>query len=224
MNTDLLLRAAGRACLAVLLASLALPVLAQQSPLAERVAALKVTVAASKVALRQYEWVETTVVTLKGKEASRKQERCSYGADGKVTKVLLTPPPEKPLKESRSDYIKKAIGLMRVYFPLDDERMWATKRAGDVSLQLVQPDKCVRLTFNNYLKSGDRLSVDVDPVNNRPLGANVSTYQDSEKDVVTLAVKFSTLNEGAFCISDMTLDAVKQKLKVTVENSGYRKL
>src|SRR6476659_514418 len=38
---------------------------------------------------RQYEWIETTVISLKGEEKARTQKRCYYGADGKVQKVSM---------------------------------------------------------------------------------------------------------------------------------------
>ena len=41
---------------------------AQEPSVPERVAALKATIAASQVILKQYEWIETTVVSLKGDE------------------------------------------------------------------------------------------------------------------------------------------------------------
>src|SRR5436309_2104233 len=92
-----------------------------QQPVAERVATLKASLAASQAVLKQYEWIETTVVSLKGEEKSRTQNRCYYGADGGVTKVALTaPPPEKKKrglrgkiaaskKEELTDYMKQAV-------------------------------------------------------------------------------------------------------------------
>ena len=68
-------------------------VLAQQPTAQERVAALKASLAASQAILKQYEWVETTVVSLKGEEKSRLLNRCYHGADGKVQKVPVTTPP-----------------------------------------------------------------------------------------------------------------------------------
>jgi hypothetical protein len=53
----------------------------------ERVAALKQSLQHSQAQLRKYEWVETTIVSLKGDEKSRKQNRCYYGVDGKLQKV-----------------------------------------------------------------------------------------------------------------------------------------
>src|SRR5262245_39018523 len=84
-------------CVALLLVKLALPSFAQQMSPAERAAVLKATMAASQAVLRQYEWIETTVVSLKGEEKSRKQQRCYYGADGGLQKVQVgdTPAAEK---------------------------------------------------------------------------------------------------------------------------------
>ena len=50
----------------------------------ERVAAIKTSFAQSQAKLREYEWIETTVVSLKGEEKSRTQKRCYYGAEGQV--------------------------------------------------------------------------------------------------------------------------------------------
>ncbi len=221
--------------LGLLITGAALPSFAQQPTVAERTMMLKATLAASQTVLRQSEWVETTVISLKGEEKSRKQEQCYYGADGTVQKVVLNqtaPAPKKRglrgriaehKKEELTDYMKEAVSLVRQYIPTDPNRIQMAKDAGRVSLQITQPGRRARLTFSDYLKSGDSLSLDVDLTNNRPLAANVKSYLDSAKEPVTLAVTFSTLNEGTTYASDMVLDAPGKKLKVNVQNSGYRK-
>ena len=84
-----------------ILASLpAARVVAQAPPTPDQmVATLKQNLAESQKRLRQYEWVETTTISLKGEEKSRKQQRVYYGADGTLTKVPMgsapaAPPPE----------------------------------------------------------------------------------------------------------------------------------
>ena len=67
---------------------------AQTPSVPERIAALKTAMETSKASLKQYEWIETTVVSLNGDEKSRKQERCFYGAEGGLTKVELNESPE----------------------------------------------------------------------------------------------------------------------------------
>src|SRR6476620_5089751 len=73
-----------------LLVSLIVPqgLFAQQ----DKVAALKQSLASNATLQKQYRWVETTVISLKGEEKSRIQKQCFYGPDGKVQKQQLTAP------------------------------------------------------------------------------------------------------------------------------------
>jgi hypothetical protein len=61
--------------------------LAQSPEIQQRVAALKESAAKDQQSIRQYEWIETTVISLKGEEKSRQQKRCYYGAEGSLQKV-----------------------------------------------------------------------------------------------------------------------------------------
>jgi len=236
MNHNKTMKSIKQTCLTLLLAALALPGLAQQPTAAERAALLKATLAASQAVLRQYEWIETTVVSLKGEEKSRKQERCYHGADGGVMKVEVTstPPPEKKRglrgkiteskKEEMTDYMKSAVALVKNYVPPNPAKIQAAKDAGKVSLDLLEPGKRARLNFRDYAKPGDNLGVEVDLVNNRPLGVKVATYLEDAKDAVTLDVRMGQLNDGTTYPSDVTLDAKAKKLTVAVKHSGYRKM
>jgi hypothetical protein len=61
----------------------------QGSPAVEqRVAALKQSIAESQARLRKYEWIETTIISLKGEEKDRKEQRCYYGVV--LTSAVLT--------------------------------------------------------------------------------------------------------------------------------------
>ena len=224
------------ALLSLLIVGFAMPAPAQQPSAAERAAILRVTMAASEAVLRQYEWVQTTVISLKDEEKSRKQERCYYGADGALQKVLLSnspPPKKKPglrgriaenRKEELTDYMKNAVALVRTYVPPRPMKIQAAKDAGNVSIEVLDPGKRARLNFRNYDKPGDNLGVEVDLVSNRSLGVKVSTYLNEPKDKVTLDVRMGQLNDGTTYPSDITLDAQSKNLKVTVQNGGYRKM
>jgi hypothetical protein len=217
----------------VLLFAFANLTLAQQPTVQERVLALKASIAASKAILKRYEWVETTVVSVKGEEKSRQMNSCYYGVDGKEQKIPLTaPPPEERRrgirgriaerkKEELTDYMKEAIALVKQYVPPDAANIQAAKDAGNVSLSPLS-DQRVRLTFTDYIKSGDSLALVVDLANNRPLEAKVSTYLEKEKDAVTLDVTFSTLPDNATYPSTIALEAKAKDLTVSVQNSGYR--
>src|SRR5262249_49937201 len=67
----------------------------------QRVAALKQSMQQSQTRLHQYEWIETTIIKLKGEEKSRKVMRCYYGADGKLTKVPM--PDAAPKAEAKPE-------------------------------------------------------------------------------------------------------------------------
>lgn len=218
---------------AVLLVSGSL-VLAQQPTPQEHVLALKATLAASKAILKQYEWVETTVVSLKGEEKSRQLNKCYYGADGKIQKIpLTTPPPEKKMRglrgriaehkqEEMTDFMKAAVALVKEYVPPEPVLIQKAKDAGKVSASPL-PSQRARLAFTDYIKPGDSLALTVDLARNRPLAATVSTYLDSPEKPVTLDIQFSTLDNNSTYAERIVLDAPDEKLKVTVENSGYRR-
>jgi len=206
------------------------------SPIAQHVVALKASLAASQIVLKQYEWIETTVVSLKGDEKSRKVNRCYYGADGGVAKVpLATPEPEKKKrglrgrivankKEELTDYMQQAVALVKDYVPLNPAMIQAANDAGKASLDILQPGKRVRLNFRDYLKPGDNLAVEIDLTKNRLLGLRVKTYLESEKDAVSLDARMASLNDGTTYSDSLTLNASKKKVQVVVDNSGYRKM
>lgn len=199
----------------------------------ERVAALKATLASSQESLRQYEWIETTVVSLKGEEKSRQQNRCYYGADGKLQKVPVSaaPPPAtkrglrgrivEAKKEELTDTMKQAVALVHQYVPPDPARIEAVKTAGGLTIQPL--GQTARLAFASYLKPGDGLSVEIDLATNRLAGIKVASYLGSPSDAISLDVGMSTLADGASYAATTRLDAPAQKLSVTIENSGYRK-
>jgi hypothetical protein len=200
----------------------------------ERVAALKESLAKSAATLKQYEWIETTAISLNGELKSSKQNRCYYGADGKKQEVPITATPEKEMrgirgkiaadkKDELSDYMKQAVALLKTYVPPDPARLEAAKNAGKVSITPLEPGKRVRLDFKDYQKAGDTLSVEINPVNNTLLGLKVNTWLQDAKDVVSLDVKFGALNDGTSYAETIVLDAPSQKLAVNVGNSGYRK-
>ena len=67
--------------------------------LQQKVAAVKQSVAENQQKLHQYQWTETTQLTLKGDAKPPSQSACKYGPDGKVQKTPLTPPPPPPSGE-----------------------------------------------------------------------------------------------------------------------------
>src|SRR5229473_2019752 len=207
----------------------------QSAEVQQRVAALKQSVAQDQKNIRQYEWIETTVISLKGEEKSRQQKQCYYGAEGSLQKVTVnaSPPPAKKRglrgriienkKEELTDYMKAAVALVKTYVPPNPERIQAVKEAGKASLTLPGAGRGVRVNLSDYAKPGDLLSVEVDPASNRVIGLTVATYLDDAKDAVTLDVRFSSHQDGTGYPATEALVATAKNLSVNVTNSGYRK-
>jgi hypothetical protein len=201
----------------------------------EKLTEVKASLAGSQVLLKQYEWIETTVVSVKDEEKSRTISRCYYGEDGKVQKVpVAIPPPEakKPgirgkiiekKKEEMTEYLTEAVALVKTYVPPDPAKLQAVQAAGKMTIQPLAGGEQVRLTFADYQKKDDSLGLVVDARKNRMSGAQVTTYMDSDKEPVTLDVRFGTLNDTIVYAEKITLEAKGKNLSVAVENSGYRK-
>jgi hypothetical protein len=210
------------------------PAAAQAPTSQDHVAALKASLAESQKLIRQYEWTETTVLMLKGDEKSKTQNRCFYGADGKLQKTPLAPPPAKAkakgLKgrivenktEDISDYMKSAVALVKSYVPPDSARIQAAKDAKRVAV--TPAGSTVQIDIADYEKPGDKLSLKLDTMKNALLGLTVDTWMKDASDKVGLKVDFGSLSDGATYAEEITLSAPSQKLEVKITNSGYKKL
>jgi hypothetical protein len=209
---------------------------------ADAVAALKQSLQQGLAKARQYEWVETTIISLKGEEKARKQNRCYYGADGKVQKVPLDQPAaqEKPQagggrrgggrlkekvvenkKDDMQEYMKSAAALIHSYVPPDPAKIQAAKDAGRVATT-PQTGGAVRVAISQYLQPGDALTIDLDSAAGKLLGLAVNTYLDKKEDTVTLAVKMNTLADGALYAAETKLDAKAKNITVVIQNTGHR--
>ena len=69
---------------------------AQNSELQGKPAAVKQNAAENKQRLQQYQWTETTKITLKGEAKPSSSNLCRYGPDGQVQKTPIGPPPQQP--------------------------------------------------------------------------------------------------------------------------------
>lgn len=210
------------------------PANAQNPEVQQRVATLKQTVAQDQQNLRQYEWIETTVISLKGEEKARQQKQCYYGAEGSLQKVDVSESPQEKKRGLRghivekkkgelTDYMKRAVALVKTYVPPDPAKIQAVKDAGNVSIDMPGGGKGARVNLRNYAKPGDVLSVEIDPASNRLMGLTVASYLDDPQDVVTLDVRFSSLQDGTGYPATEVLVAKAKNLTVNVTNSGYRK-
>lgn len=217
------------------------PISAQQPPdpaagKKDHATAVKESLQTSMAALRQYQWIETTVVSMKGEEKSRTQNNCYYGADGKLQKVPVgAPSPDEGKKrgirgkvaankkEEVSGAAKEAVALVKQYIPPDPAKIEAAKAAGKLSIVPPDAQGNVQIVIKDYLKPGDSLTLAANAATDRIGGVTVATFTDKEKDAVGLKVAFGAFTDGTVYPAKIQLDVASQNLAVAIENSGYKK-
>ena len=211
-----------------------LPAIAQNAEIQEKLAAVKQAAAESKQKIRQYQWIETTQLTLKGDAKPPTKNSCQYGPDGKVQKTPIGPPPQQPSggrakqkliekkKEEMKDYMQDVKAVLGLYVPPDPQKMQADFQAGKVSLNPTAG--AVNLVFADYAQSGDKMTLTFDTAAKKITGLNINTYMGQEKDVVMLKVQMASLPDGTNYESQTVLSATAKQLVVTTTNSDYQKV
>ena len=162
----------------------------------DKVAALKQSLAANAKLQKQYRWVETTVISMKGEEKSRVQKQCFYGPDGKVQKQQLTAPPQQSApggvkgkmaakkKEEITAAMNQAVGPDPASTCRPIRSAFRPRRpAGNLAVVPSGPDS-VRLDLKNYVKSGDTLSLGLDTKRNALQTISVKSYLESQSDAI----------------------------------------
>lgn len=210
------------------------PALPQNPELQEKLAAVKQSMVENKQKLRQYQWIETTQLTLKGDQKPPSQNSSLYGPDGQIQKTPIGPPPEKPSggrvkqrviekkKAEMKDYMQDVKAVLSMYVPPDPQKMQAAYQAGKVSLNPVPG--AVNLVFTDYAQPGDKMTLTFDTAAKKIVSLNINTYMGQEKDAVTLQVQMGSLPDGTNYVQRTVLNATAKQLVVTTTNSNYQKL
>ena len=217
------------------MALLGIPVVTgQDGEMQQKLAEVKKAAAENKQQLLQYEWTETTQLTLKGDDKEPSANRCRYGPDGQVQKTLIGVPPPPPSsgrmkkkiiakkKEEIKDYMSQVKSLLSIYVPPDPQRMEEAYRAGKFALN--PTPGTMNFIFTDYAQAGDKMTISFDTAAKKIMSVDVNTYLDEEKDAVTLHVQMGTIPDGPNYAQRTVLSAAAKKLVVTTTNSNYQKL
>jgi hypothetical protein len=203
--------------------------------LQERLAAAKQAAAKNQQALRAYSWVEKTELSLKGEVKSTKIEQCKYGPDGKVQKTAIVepPPPQKKrgLKgkiianktEEMKEELEAAAALVHQYLPPDPEMMQAVMTAGKASAAQSGAN-VVALTFADYAKPGDALTLTFDRTVKMMQRIEVRTWLNEPSNPVVLSIAMNVLPDGVSHPSTVMFSMPDNKIDVRITKSNYLKL
>jgi hypothetical protein len=204
---------------------------------ADKMAALQQSLAQNQEKLHHYQWTETTQITLKGEPKPPKQFLCQYGPDGQVQKTPIAQEGMQPSQggrfkqrmvkkktEEMQDYMGDVKQLLSVYVPPDPVKLKQAYDAGNASIAKGPMPGTVNLTFHNYDKTGDQLSIIYNTQQKKIAQISVHTYMQQPSEAVTLETHFASLADGTNYAQKTVLGATAKKLVVTTTNSHYQKL
>jgi hypothetical protein len=210
----------------------AVPLIAQNAELQQKLAAVKQSVAENKQRLQKYQWTETTQLTLKGDAKPPSLSLCQYGPGGQVQKTPLSAPPPPPSggrmkqrviankKAEMQDYMGDVKNLLALYVPPDPQKMQQAFAAGKASLN--PGGGMVNLIFKDYALPGDQMTLTFDTATKKVVSLSVQTYLGESKDAVTLQVQMDSLPDGTNYVRQTVLNATAKQLVVTTTNSNYQ--
>jgi hypothetical protein len=181
---------------------------AQSVVLQQRIGAIKQSIAENKERLRQYQWIETTQLTVRGDAKPPSQQLCRYGPDGQVQKT-----PIGPLEEVK--------GLISQYVPPDPQRIETARMAGKVELNPAASS--VNLVIRDYVQTGDQMTLTFD-TDGRVVALSVNSYMGEARDAVTLQVRMASLPDGTNYAQQTVLNAIAKQLQATITNADYQRL
>ena len=204
--------------------------------LQQKLMAMKQAAAANKQRLKQYQWVETSQITLKGEQKPERVYQCSYGPNGQVQKVPMGAQPQQQQQrglrgrvvekktEEMKDYMQQVQSLLSLYVPPNAELMQQAFQKKNVSLDKNMGASGVQLVFSNYAKQGDQMTVGFNTATKKITTINVNTYMDDPKDAVTLSVQMASLPDGTNYAQQTVLNATAKQMQVTTTSTNFAKL
>jgi hypothetical protein len=205
--------------------------------LQQKVMALKQAAAENKQKLHQYQWIETSQITLKGEAKPERVYQCSYGPDGQVQKIPMGAQPQQQQQggrlrqrivekktEEMKDYMQQVQSLLSLYVPPNPNLIQQAIQKKNVSLDKNMGASGVDVVFRDYAKPGDQMTIGFNPTTHKITNINVNTYMDEPKDAVTLAVEMASLPDGTNYARQTMLNATAKQIQVTTTSSNYSKI
>ena len=218
----------------------ALPLLAQNPELQQKVEQIKQAAAMNKQMLAQYTWNETVTISLKGEEKKQEHFQVQLGPDGKPQKTSLDAPAsdgsgkrEGRLKkhivekktEEYKDYADSIKDLIQQYVPPEKDMLAQAYQKGNI---LVGPVADVpgqyRLVISNYIKQGDNMTLIADQAQKDLVSLTISTYLSDPSDAVKVTVTFVREPNGPNHTSSQVINGVSKQLTIAIQDSNYQKM
>jgi len=203
----------------------------------QKIQRMQQSAAENEQRLHQYQWTETATVTMSGTPRPPKQFLCRYNTSGAIVKTPIGPqegPPPVSGGPLRRHIMEKKIAdaeqelaatreLTAMYLPLNPGALKQSLQTRRIDLEH-EPTGGNALVINDYAKSGDRLTLDLDAATLQLRRITVKSYFGSPADAFTATVQFSVLGDGTNYPSIATIDAPAKKLSITTVSSRFSRL
>jgi hypothetical protein len=207
----------------------------QNSPIGQKVAAIKQAAAINKQALARYTWQEQQAISLKGEVKKTVSYQVSIGPGGQQQKIELgstsAPPPSGGRLKQRivarktdefQQYGQQVAALAKQYTQPDPQLLQQAYQAGNTSIQLGGAPGTVTLVIKNYIKQGDSMTLIFSEGQNAIQSLQIATYLTDPKDAVTVAAQFSRLPSGVNHVSTAQINGVSKQMTVAIQNFNYQ--
>jgi hypothetical protein len=208
---------------------------AQNSPIGQKVAAIKQAAAINKQALARYTWQEQQAISLKGDVKKTVSYQVSIGPGGQQQKIELgstsAPPPSGGRLKQRivarktdefQQYGQQVAALAKQYTQPDPQLLQQAYQAGNTSIQLGGAPGTVTLVIKNYIKQGDSMTLVFSEGQKMIQTLQIATYLTDPKDAVTIAVQFSQLPSGVNHVATAQINGVSKQMTVAIQNFNYQ--
>ena len=222
---------------AVLAALVAAPLVAQQPAETpeQKVAAIKQSVAENQMALRKYQWLQSTTIAYNGEVKNTVVNSCAYSAPTPkpvCTEVSSTPaekPSGGPLKRKMIEkkiaemkaYMDSVKMLVGEYVPPEGEKIQAAMAQGNVAVAPNPSAGAVSIIISNYFQPGDKVTLILSDPARKIRAVNIATFLGDPSQVVTVSVNFAQLPDGTRYAQKKTLSAAAEGITVTTTSTGF---
>lgn len=210
------------------------PVLAP--PLQQKIQAMQEAETQNEQRLHQFQWIETTTVTINGKSRPSTQSSCRYSPYGTLIKTPIGSPPAPPshsggpirerIEEKKIKEAQEELGEIRElasrYLPLNPDALTEAFHNRRVDLE-TEPAGGDALVINGYVKPGDTLTLELSATTTQIRRIAIRSYFESPSDVMTADVQFSALEDGTTYPSLTTIDYPVKRISISTASSSFAK-
>jgi hypothetical protein len=213
-------------------AAFALPVRAQNPDMKKRVDEMEKAAARSILARASMTWVETMTTSVKGDQKKVERFQVRIGPGGKPQRTLLDQPaPESQgsqkgngakKKDEYADYTEQMKALALQYLPPDADLLEKSYTSGGVTMGDSDTPDTFQVTFRNYLKPMDSMTLVMDRAGLQLVQVQIVSYLAKRKDGVSLLVNFAQAFDGSNQLSKIVVNGKKKQLAIAVEHSNYQ--